>query len=99
MRNEAGEREIDAGGVDETHVHSWPLLSRVTKTESEAGRSAEDGAGPYIAEEQQRKHKEVAAVCGSLCLESEAVALLCALACQRPHFPVTPQATPTADVR
>ena len=84
-RNVAGEREIAAGGgVDKTPVHSWPLLSRMTKTEAEAGRSAEDGAGSYVAEEQSRKHKEVAALCGSLCLESEAVALLCALACQRP---------------
>ena len=98
-RNVAGEREIAAGGSDNTPVHSWPLLSRMTKTEAEAGRSAEDGAGSYVAEEQSRKHKEVAALCGSLCLESEAVALLCALACQRPQFPVTPQATPTADVR
>jgi len=52
----------------------------------------EEVLGMYAEEEVLRRSKEMQASCGSLCLEGQAIALLCSLARQRLVFPPT---TPT----
>lgn len=47
----------------------------------------------YAEEEALRRSKEMQACCGSLCLEGEAIALLCTLAQQRLVFPASTPST------